>query len=56
MAQEAQKVTLPSGIAFDTTPDPNAEPEPEPESAGSAVLQAGAGLLLALLVNIAAIF
>ena len=51
VAAEAQKETLPAGIAFDET-EPNATPEPE---SGSAALQAGAGLLLALLVNIAAI-
>ena len=51
MAAEAQKETLPAGIAFDET-EPNTTPEPE---SGSAALQAGAGLLLALLVNIAAI-
>ena len=50
--EPAQKETLPAGIAFDDT-DPNAEPEAEPS--GSPALQAGAGLLLALLVNIAAI-
>ena len=43
---------MPAGIGFVET-EPNAEPEPE---SGSAALQAGAGLLLALLVNIAAIF
>ena len=46
--EPAQKETLPAGIAFADT-DPNAEPS------GSPALQAGAGLLLALLVNIAAI-
>ncbi len=53
MAKIADAEAGPAEIKFDEGTDSNAEPEPE---SGSAALQAGAGLLLALLVNIAAMF
>ena len=53
MALKADAETGWAPIKFDEGTDSNVEPEAE---SGSAALQAGAGLLLALLANIAAMF
>ena len=57
MAQEAQKQDGKTPIKFDESAGDVTTPEPTPEpGSGSAALQVGAGLLLAVLANIAAVF